>query len=856
MDLQKKNRKQFEIDSKNSKQQYRLSPALAQEINKLPRFPRNKRIKYASIPPADFDCVTEFLKRHINEPFAGISAAAHHIGIAANTLSNWRQKIKTSSDFDLKTEYQHKHMVMSPFLEEQILNEIETNFLQPGYYFNNHILKKIAIAAFNSAPEKDKFRTIFKASDSWCKSFRVRHGYVWRRAHYKKRPYHTEKSERYKQQFRETIETIYCELEQKDQLYLLANVDETSWKLAYVGELTWAKKGSKEVKINTEFDPKASFTTIGTITADKTKHPLCLIATGKSDRCHNQFGNFEQSFPGSRIFHSQSGWMNSDIMHDYLLWLRNLYDETYKDREGYQPGMMIHLILDCHTSHKKEETKEFARSCNIKLHYVPAGYTDEMQPLDIKVFGALKAKARSVFFNLINEHKELRSNKAIAAHVLGTCWDQLSSELLESAWKIYEFALYQEEVQNSIVEPFDESYSPEYFHSIINENIEKTRQQGNEAIEDDSEEEHPIYAKMDSDDDETYKEEEASDTDVDWEVDPSFYEEIQKDLIEEELYNEECENEESENEESENEESDFDKSGMDEITYNEFCSRHECTEDNCPQERKEEQKNYQENVPIHNEEEFCLREKEIKELRAIHCQKSITSIGPCYGISNIGQSCYLNVFLQLLLILPQDSSEENKMINKYVGALSDEPSYFLLYSFIEALYEELITSTQTILLHQFIDHFAGIHGIDPYEIINIINIEGGGSVATLIRDFMLSEFIEVVQNGKRTKIVQIDPNMTFQDNISTVQAETIHDVLICEREQYISSLKFEFPLSFLYNGVKMALKSVITHPTCHFKCYNRIGTTDTFVEINDSRVSTNKRYPLTYSNIALYIKIE
>ena len=66
--------------------------------------------------------------------------------------------------------------------------------------------------------------------------------------------------------------------------------------------------------------------------------------------------------------------------------------------------------------------------------------------------------------------------------------------------------------------------------------------------------------------------------------------------------------------------------------------------------------------------------------------------------------------------------------------------------------------------------------------------KGGGSVATLIRDFMLSEFIEVVQNGISTKIVQIHPKKTFQD-ISTVQAETIHDVLICVREKYISFRK-------------------------------------------------------------------
>ena len=75
-------------------------------------------------------------------------------------------------------------------------------------------------------------------------------------------------------------------------------MDETSWKLAYVGELTWARKGAREVKILMEHNPKECFTTLTTITASNEKLPLYLIAKGDTNLCHKQFRNFEEWFNG------------------------------------------------------------------------------------------------------------------------------------------------------------------------------------------------------------------------------------------------------------------------------------------------------------------------------------------------------------------------------------------------------------------------------------------------------------------------------------------------------------------------------------------------------------------------------
>ena len=246
------------------------------EISSLPRLHVNKRLNYSKVTDREMQLILQFLKNHLQDFQAGLREAAQHIGISHDTLTIWRNKLKIDSEYNPKKEYEINRMVMSPELEEKIVHEIEDRFLSKGYYFNNHILKTIATTAFNIAEPEHKNRKVFKASDSWCKSFRRRHGYVWRRAHMKKRPYHTEKSEGLKEEFKEHIETLYKEL--GEMSYLICNMDETSWKLAYVGELTWAKKGAKEVKIITDFNPKECFTSIATINGQNQRLPLCLIA--------------------------------------------------------------------------------------------------------------------------------------------------------------------------------------------------------------------------------------------------------------------------------------------------------------------------------------------------------------------------------------------------------------------------------------------------------------------------------------------------------------------------------------------------------------------------------------------------
>ena len=64
---------------------------------------------------------------------------------------------------------------------------------------------------------------------------------------------------------------------------------------------------------------------------------------------------------------------------------------------SHRGDRLLHLILDLYSVHRDAEIKAHANELNIQLHFIPAGMTDKLQPLDRNCFGALKATARRLF---------------------------------------------------------------------------------------------------------------------------------------------------------------------------------------------------------------------------------------------------------------------------------------------------------------------------------------------------------------------------------------------------------------------------------------------------------------------------
>jgi hypothetical protein len=187
------------------------------------------------------------------------------------------------------------------------------------------------------------------------------------------------------------------------------------------------------VKINVNYNQKTMITAIATITADPThpKLPLTLLAKGKTEKCEQQLG--EHAFKEYYTLHSESGWSNTSVMLNYLTILREYYDSTFAKKTNFTPGeTQIDLIWDCFAAHRNQTVRDFAAELKINLHFVPAGATDQYQPLDVKVFGALKSKARKMWnerYVIDPTSPKIRNQPATYCCNVGVIWIPPQSKL-------------------------------------------------------------------------------------------------------------------------------------------------------------------------------------------------------------------------------------------------------------------------------------------------------------------------------------------------------------------------------------------------------------------------------------------
>ena len=206
-------------------------------------------------------------------------------------------------------------------------------------------------------------------------------------------------------------------------MHNIVNVDETSWLFYPRGLLTWAEKGSSNVSISVDGNEKDSITALCAITATGTKLPMMLIASGKTPAVEeSQLGDVFHHWTS----HSENGWTTEETFIEYL--------QNLADHFNYQE---IHVILDVYAAHRTEAVKEAAETLNIKLYFIPPGCTDLVQPLDVKVFGALKSTARRLFRERYSGTRAPKVTSKDAVQNLIKAWEGISLNIAEAAWEVY-----------------------------------------------------------------------------------------------------------------------------------------------------------------------------------------------------------------------------------------------------------------------------------------------------------------------------------------------------------------------------------------------------------------------------------
>ena len=339
------------------------------------------------------------------------------IGIPLPTLYRWRDKSRNTPDWrPWKSEKRNQHRIFTDQEETAMCDFIVKNFLEPGILFTNQDFKRIAANAWLEKHRGSDTPRRFEASDGFVTKFKKRHGFSTRRAHQKKR---SPSDQCYMENFLATMKEL---LATKDPERIV-NADETFWRTIPGDMRTWGRRGSQNIQFHACGCDKDGVTVLAAITAARTKLPLQIIAAGKTDRCLNQLGDTAHHLRA----YSENGWSTGETFRMFLMSLR----ERFPDDDP------VWLVIDCYSAHREKHTIQLAESLNINLVFIPAGFTDELQPLDRSIFGVLKSYLRRMWRDRFIENPETRFNRALAVELLIPAWERVSTALIAQSWAIY-----------------------------------------------------------------------------------------------------------------------------------------------------------------------------------------------------------------------------------------------------------------------------------------------------------------------------------------------------------------------------------------------------------------------------------
>lgn len=337
---------------------------------------------------------------------------SNETGICYKTLETWRCKLRIDPNY--KPEHGHKGSPrkISQDKEDQIFDKLKHSFLEPNRYCPPRVIRAIAMNEVSNV----------QFGYDWVMGFMKRHNLSSRIPHIKRR---TNPNDQHVSLFLSNMELV--KLQFPDDLIL--NVDETSWRITNGRLHTVTIKGSDHVAVQMKEDPKKCLTVIACCTKSGERLPLWMIAKGKTEACEQRYRTDPRLVNYIRrkqlfIDHSENGWSTCQIMIRYLTWLKN-----------YKNGYMVNVVWDLHASHRSEEVKAKASELEIGLTYIPAGQTDEWQPLDRRIFGILKARACSQFdAQMISQNLE-NFDIIDAISILLQCWSQITQAEISRSWE-------------------------------------------------------------------------------------------------------------------------------------------------------------------------------------------------------------------------------------------------------------------------------------------------------------------------------------------------------------------------------------------------------------------------------------
>jgi hypothetical protein len=337
-------------------------------------------------------------------------------GIPVQTLFSWREHRTTREG---KTWFPQcnghpNRRIFAPGVEDSIGDFILSNFIESGKGVTRKLVAEIVQNTFRNADDGTTNCARFCASSKYVSNFLSRQQLSLRKPHYCRR-LDPEEGE---------IERFCTAFEEIKQMYppgRIYNFDETCWQIWIPPERVLAKVGSDAVKVRQRTGLKESLTAFATITLEGDKCPLWIIAKGKTPRCMVSLGQHGSAL----IRYSPSGWSTNELMREYLKWLHDISN-----------GEPLALIWDVFQSHCSSDVLRCAQELDIEILFIPPGATGLLQPLDVRIFGELKSRARSMFRLQMSSDLRWDLTRDRSLSILVNCWDAISKEFILKAWNV------------------------------------------------------------------------------------------------------------------------------------------------------------------------------------------------------------------------------------------------------------------------------------------------------------------------------------------------------------------------------------------------------------------------------------
>ena len=384
--------------------------------------------------------ILTFFAEHDESTYT-LSELSKKTNIPHYQLSRWRSKWKEDNNYKPGERIGKHKRLFTQEQEKHVADLLRIQYINPGIMVRRKHLKSVLFSIWQSFDLENRGhlpKRLF--SNHFLKDFCKRNKFSFRKMRKKKRSDIDEKEV-------DLFVNEYAEAFASYPWYLILNADETPWNFVYYRGEVLAITGKEEVDAQLPDDYRKSFSVLATIGADGKKYPPLFIAKGKTSASERQFDNMKSEPERYSVYHSEGGNTDEGVMIYYLHQVHKWVDKA-----------PCALILDRYPSHETETVQEEARKLGIKLIYVPTSATELYQPLDRRVFGALKSKASSKF----NDHaftNQTAYSKAEAADLFIQCWNELNPDVILSAFRLCENE--EEDETDADFEPFDDNSEEE-----------------------------------------------------------------------------------------------------------------------------------------------------------------------------------------------------------------------------------------------------------------------------------------------------------------------------------------------------------------------------------------------------------